>query len=551
MGTNAATLFSLYDQTKTLTLNYPEIAEELSILSKKFDDKRNNPDICIMVYGVYNAGKSTLINALIGEEVAKVADIPKTYRVDKYTWKNNIILDTPGVDAPIDHEEVTKEKMLTADAIIFVVNPSGAAEEQKTFQVMLDILRNGKKLFLVLNDKNDMDEGDLIRLKDHIRARLQQMASERGMDSVLANIPILRVNAKRAFTAKINNRPNQLKASYFEVFEYELNNFINKIDVNHIYKRLSGELNDFLDALISILDKQATRNNTSDIDNLMKEVIKLQHICKRQIANEITCQKDKIYHECKMLLRQDSDNAEQKISSLITRAARAVEQTQQNEMESLIKRFEGDITDLQNTLSYSGIDNKIIAPKKRNDSDNLQMQQTAQNSGLSQIDMISGTVDTLGKIVKPEHIVSGLETVKNLLPSLMKGIGPKTMEKWGAQVVGKWIPYVGPAISVISSLWDMFSDDDSDKQNRDRNEQQRREWERYQQEIEDFSKKTALQFETNALNVVNTSVDEWCEALLSDLNNALRSANEKQQIQQARTIEAQRLKSQLSSLNVV
>ena len=40
----------------------------------------------IMVYGIYNAGKSSILNELMGEDRAKVADVPMTDRVDPYEW---------------------------------------------------------------------------------------------------------------------------------------------------------------------------------------------------------------------------------------------------------------------------------------------------------------------------------------------------------------------------------------------------------------------------------------------------------------------------------
>lgn len=54
----------------------------------------------IMVYGIYNAGKSSIINELIREDRAEVADRPMTYKVDSYEWNGYILDDAPGVGAP-------------------------------------------------------------------------------------------------------------------------------------------------------------------------------------------------------------------------------------------------------------------------------------------------------------------------------------------------------------------------------------------------------------------------------------------------------------------
>lgn len=49
----------------------------------------------IMVYGVYNAGKSTLLNALLGSEQAAMADRPETAEIRGYDWRGYTLLDTP------------------------------------------------------------------------------------------------------------------------------------------------------------------------------------------------------------------------------------------------------------------------------------------------------------------------------------------------------------------------------------------------------------------------------------------------------------------------
>ena len=77
----------------------------------------------VMVFGTYNAGKSTLINALIGAEVARVADEPATDKVTTYPWRGFLLDDTPGIDAPIAHEQVTRAHVETCDAVLFLCLP--------------------------------------------------------------------------------------------------------------------------------------------------------------------------------------------------------------------------------------------------------------------------------------------------------------------------------------------------------------------------------------------------------------------------------------------
>jgi len=86
--------------------------DELKKFQKHIETKLENFEPTLMVYGTYNAGKSTLLNALFGiEEMAKTGDSPETAEVYEYKYHGYTIYDTPGINAPIEHEEVTNEHL--------------------------------------------------------------------------------------------------------------------------------------------------------------------------------------------------------------------------------------------------------------------------------------------------------------------------------------------------------------------------------------------------------------------------------------------------------
>ena len=71
---------------------------ELDLIRIKDLLDKVNPSL--MFYGVYNAGKSSLLNAIFGEVKASVADVPETHKVTYYKWNNFDLVDTPGVNGP-------------------------------------------------------------------------------------------------------------------------------------------------------------------------------------------------------------------------------------------------------------------------------------------------------------------------------------------------------------------------------------------------------------------------------------------------------------------
>lgn len=77
----------------------------------------------IALVGEFSAGKSALIAALTGEELAVDADVT-TQSVTEYRWQGLVLVDTPGVHAdsdPTAHDRMAREATSGADLVLFVV----------------------------------------------------------------------------------------------------------------------------------------------------------------------------------------------------------------------------------------------------------------------------------------------------------------------------------------------------------------------------------------------------------------------------------------------
>ncbi|MGL5408129.1 MAG: hypothetical protein ACRDAP_05325, partial [Shewanella sp.] len=339
-------------------------------------------------------------------------------------------------------------------------------------QVIIDLLANGKKLFLVFNEKNPLSLEDFIQLKNKTRERLQLLAEAHGIHGVLADIPIFRVNAQRALKGRLEQKSALLNNSGFPAFETALTTFIDGITQDDVYARLAGQLNNFLAHFIETLTKNVGSETVSQYDTLLRNLVTAQGNCRKEIKNEIGRNRTTIYERSKYALRQDPQQSQSKIEGFYQDACANVSRVLQDEMEFLANQFNNDVAILEAALLHRADNNGV-----KINSVNLGAETTAvgdKPSALSHInaDMLHQVAGTVGKMAKPEHIVTGLKIVKDWMPSVMKGIGEKTMEKWGAAVVGKWIPMVGPAITVLSGLWDIFTDDPEEKQLSQQLEQQ-------------------------------------------------------------------------------
>jgi GTPase len=130
-------------------------------------DRRLMPTVGIV--GYTNAGKSTLLNALVGSEVARAEDMlfatldPTSRQVRLGDGQTAIVTDTVGFIHKLPHQLVdafraTLEEVNRADVLVEVVDASDAhfAEHRTTVQTVLDELGAGEKPRLVAFNKADL-----------------------------------------------------------------------------------------------------------------------------------------------------------------------------------------------------------------------------------------------------------------------------------------------------------------------------------------------------------------------------------------------------------
>ncbi len=153
----------------------------------------------LVVVGEFNAGKSALINALLGQRVLAEGVTPTTTQVHLLRYGEQAavkplgehllaftapvallqelsIVDTPGTNAVIrEHEVITNRFVPRADLVLFVTSADRPfSESERAF--MEQIRAWGKKIVVVLN-KSDLLEGEqaLNEVLDFIREKAQAL----------------------------------------------------------------------------------------------------------------------------------------------------------------------------------------------------------------------------------------------------------------------------------------------------------------------------------------------------------------------------------------
>jgi GTP-binding protein HflX len=156
------------DRIKKLKERVDQVGEQRRTAARG-RDRRLIPTVAIV--GYTNAGKSTLLNALVGQEVVRAEDRlfatldPTSRQVKLGDGQTTIVTDTVGFIHKLPHQLVdafraTLEEVTRADVLLEIVDASDRhfAEHRATVQTVLEELGAGTKPRLVAFNKADLIE---------------------------------------------------------------------------------------------------------------------------------------------------------------------------------------------------------------------------------------------------------------------------------------------------------------------------------------------------------------------------------------------------------
>ena len=213
------------------------------------EDKLNNFKPTIMVYGTYNSGKSTLINALFGkDELAKTGDAPETSTVSAYEYNGYTIYDTPGINAPQEHEMVTNEHLKKCELVLFVLSNDGSFEEKYIYEKISEIVALKKPILIVLNNKAGVERDSVEEIEQFskVNFNLNKIGDENGIESIETKVNISMVNAKTALKAKLKNKQLLLATSNISQLENEIESMLNKSGNSEVINALNIFISDYI-----------------------------------------------------------------------------------------------------------------------------------------------------------------------------------------------------------------------------------------------------------------------------------------------------------------
>ncbi len=182
----------------------------------------------IVVAGEFNAGKSSLLNALLGESVMPEGVTPTTDRINVVTHgeraaqreeggvvyrthpapllEDIALVDTPGTNAIIQrHQELTERFVPRADLLLFVTSADRPfTESERRF---LELIASwGRKVVMVVNKVDILDT-------DEQRREVERYVRDHARETLGVTPDVFLVSAKRAERAREAGDDAELEAS--------------------------------------------------------------------------------------------------------------------------------------------------------------------------------------------------------------------------------------------------------------------------------------------------------------------------------------------------
>jgi GTP-binding protein len=213
--------YGVADLLDEIVENIPDYEIEAAKEEVKAQDKEKKEEIKVAIVGKPNAGKSSLLNAITGEERALVSNIPGTTRdvvdtVVKINGKTYRFLDTAGlrkkskVDYGVEFFSVgrTLDAVKKADVVVHVIDAEQGVTEQD--QKIAHLSQKYYKPIVIVVNKIDR----IPRRQEVINALLNQVKEKLYF---LPYAPILTISAKK--NIGIKNVLNNIQEVYQQVWK--------------------------------------------------------------------------------------------------------------------------------------------------------------------------------------------------------------------------------------------------------------------------------------------------------------------------------------------
>lgn len=352
---------------------YPDLAvDEVKLYRDINNSKVKSALPEIMFYGIYNAGKSSTLNELMGADRAKVSDIPETAVITPYPWHGYYLTDTPGIGAPEEHEKITQAHLKKADIVLFFMSTSGGYELEKNYSRMKDIVNAGKKIIIVLNDKdgymciNDDDAENLQEIRQKIHANIENT----GING--DEFCIVIVNADMAREGRVTNDPELIEMSNIGELKKVILTELKKTSPFDVLRRSIVQMEECLEKFADEAKKQEDSKVFTSANQVLEDIYAKRRVIDNDVNNYIerkTTQSQLAYVMASDIWanREDQDALGKAVTEKLDALYKGIEKYTQEQLEEALGELSEQLDSFVDVkLDHDGTDAEIFKSIKAN-----------------------------------------------------------------------------------------------------------------------------------------------------------------------------------------
>ena len=403
--------------------------DELENFTQHIESKISNFNPTLMIYGTYNAGKSTLLNALFGkEEMAKTGDAPETKEIHEYEYNGYTIFDTPGMNARNEDDVATAEHLEKSEVIVFVISNNGSLEEEYVYQKISEVVKANKPIIIVLNNKNGIDPESIEAKQSMIKVgeNLRKIGDRNSIDKIETKVSLCMVNAKTALKGKLENKKLILKKSNIVQLEIMIEKVLEELGNNEVINTLNIYIQNFIDSTTDRIDSKIDNIELQKLEELITYLEKFKQSSEIKLKNNVSKKMPSMVESITSgILNQNQSDIDTYINTTFEDVINQIENVSININEELSIKIDNFSNEFKNiTAEYEDIDISI-------DTD-----ESVEESSYIPDDI----KDKIGETLKDKRVIEEgakkiLAKAKDWLPKdVMFGKGPAWMSKAAGKV---------------------------------------------------------------------------------------------------------------------
>jgi tRNA U34 5-carboxymethylaminomethyl modifying GTPase MnmE/TrmE len=499
------------------TIDILEIRTEDEV-KKLVDDFQNfwqeyqqQKQLSVAFIGQYNAGKSTLIKALTGDESVRISAEICTDKVTEYAWQDVLLLDTPGIYAGnTEHDDITLERISKCDLLVFVVtnelfNPQGA----EFFQKVANQMQRVGQMVLVVN-KMSRESGSPQDLLSTITQVIEPFYPQQfftcfiDADSYLKSQDPKYIKYQQSLQTKSN----------FNDFLDSLQKLIQK---NELSAKLVTPLHRAVDTLEKSLNFLSTGDKTTrDLLEILRRKKIIIQASQTRARNAYRSELAKLKHEVIMLSEKiasmiDGHHTKEEIEveiekvtkEITTLSEKIIEKIQAHLQEELIN-LQNKLEELQNSPLGKTIAREItinLVDGKRINDPNI-----PDKFGKSILEKQGGKIlEELGKLSS--------KVSRDLVYNIGKFLGIK-FKPWGAVNGAKFIKGLGPVLAIGGVVLDVVMTAKEEQEYQENQRQLRNARNHVREEFRKLAEEMRKEYELSIEEAINFYDEE-----LNDIEN--------------------------------